>query len=158
MRDDSAQTFTISSIHPGLLAVSMFAVFALIAVIIGATARRVGISAWADLDWFVVSGIALIPIVLITPMLKWHVGPSGVDGPDNHFIRRHIAWGGITSVYPMPIPGYRFVWVHATSKRKALWLPLFFTDMVGFRAAVARHAEPGNPLRRYLEGGISPVM
>jgi len=30
-------------------------------------------------------------------------------------------------------------------------LPLFLTDMPGFRAAVAQYAPSENPLRRYLE-------
>jgi hypothetical protein len=39
--------------------------------------------------------------------------------------------------------------------RRMFWLPLFLTDMPGLRAAVARYAPPGNPLRRYLEQDVA---
>jgi hypothetical protein len=49
------------------------------------------------------------------------------------------------------IPGYRYVQVNGVGKRSAFWLPLFLTDMSGFRSTMMQYAPAGNPLRSYLE-------
>ena len=77
--------------------------------------------------------------------------PGGIGGRDNLLIYRRLAWGEIESVGPWLIPGYRYLQVNGIGRRRAFWLPLFLTEMVAFRAAVARYALPDNPLRRSLE-------
>jgi hypothetical protein len=78
------------------------------------------------------------------------VDAKGIGGRDNYHIYRRVKWGEIDSVTPMLLPGYPFVFVNATWKRKAFWLPLFLTDMDGFRHEVARHVDKDHPLRHYL--------
>src|SRR5262249_23251662 len=95
----------------------------------------------------VCSVVALVPITIGVGTLQWHVDAGGIGGRDNWHVYRRVGWPEIASVSPRPIPGYRFVWVNSRSKRRAFWLPLFLTDMEGFRSAVARYAPPDNPLR-----------
>jgi hypothetical protein len=82
---------------------------------------------------------------------RWDVDAAGIGGRDNWHVYRRVGWGEIRSVSRVPLPGYPFVRVHAANRRWFIWVPLFLTDMAGFRAAVARHASPDNPLRQVLD-------
>ena len=151
MTDSTPRSSGISWLRPWLLAVAILATLAVAAgagAVAGGRAEALGgiITALA-----VVSGLVLVPILITTPSSRWDVDAKGVGGRDNWHVYRRVAWTEIASVTPVPIPGYRFVWVNARNRRQAIWLPLFLDDMEGFLEAVVRHADPDNPLRRYLE-------
>jgi hypothetical protein len=154
MGTDRALTFRISWVRPWLLAVSGMATILLVAACLGAAAGQGGAWFACALGLAVSSVAALVAITIGVATLRWHVDADGIGGRDNWHVYRRVGWPEIASVSPRPIPGYRFVWVNSRSRRRAFWLPLFLTDMEGFRNAVACHAPPDNPLRRYLEGHV----
>ncbi len=151
MDENSQLTFRIAPWRPWLLAIAPVAVLAALGAAI-AIANRSTTAAMSFL--FVFAGVALIlllPIGLATRVSRWHVDPNGIGGRNNQLVYRRLAWSEIESVEPWLIPGYRYLQVNGVGKRRAFWLPLFLTDMPGFRSAVARYAPPGNPLREYLD-------
>jgi hypothetical protein len=97
------------------------------------------------------SVVVLIPITISAATHRWHVDAEGIGGRDHWYVYRKVDWSEIASVSPRLIPGYRYLWVNSLSRCHAFWLPLFLTDMEGFRDAVARYAPPDNPVRRSLE-------
>src|SRR5262249_54874926 len=108
----------------------------------------------ASVILFVLAGVAvalLAPIGLVVWASRWHVDPHGIGGRNNALVYRRLEWTEIDSVEPWLIPGYPYLQVNGGGRRWAFWLPLFLTDMPGFRSAVARYAPSENPLRRYLE-------
>jgi hypothetical protein len=151
MGDNPRLTFRISLWRPWLLAITPLALLAALGLAI--TLPAVHIAAAMSI-LFAFAGIALLlllPIGLATRGSRWHVDPSGIGGPNNQLVYHWLAWSEIESVAPWPIPGYHYVQVNGVGKRRAFWLPLFFTDMPSFRAALAQFAPPGNPLPAYLE-------
>jgi hypothetical protein len=151
MMSESRLTFRITLWRPWLLAVTMFA---LPAAVVVATAMAAGELALASGILLVLAGAALalvLPIGWAVRTSHWHVDPDGIAGPNNWHVYHRLDWSEIESVGPWRIPGYPYLQVHGGGKRCVFWLPLFLTDMPGFRSAVARYAPPENPLRRYLE-------
>jgi hypothetical protein len=151
MVNNGRLSFRIRWWRPWLLALVLLAVPAALGVVLTAGAGNLA-SAGAIL--LVLAGAAvtlLLPIGLTVRVSRWHVGPHGVGGHNNWLVYHHLDWSEIDSVEPWLIPGYRYLQVNGDRQRWAFWLPLFLTDMAGFRAAVARYAPPGHPLRRYLE-------
>jgi hypothetical protein len=152
----TATSYRISPLRPWLLAAEILAIPALIgaasAVYDGQPAAVPAIL----VGWAIVSAIAFVPIAIAVATSRWDVDADGIGGRDNWHIYRRVTWSDVASVTPLPLPGYRFVWVNSRWRRKAFWLPLFLTDMEGFRDAVTQYAPAKNPLRRYLEGKTGP--
>ena len=151
MGETSRLTFRISLWRPWLLAVSALALLAALGVIISVVAGKLTTATGILLGFAVLAVALLLPIGLAVWVSRWHVDPNGIGGRNNWLVYHRLDWSEIESVEPWLIPGYRYVQVNGVGKRWAFWLPLFLTDMSGFRSAVARYAPPGNPLRRYLE-------
>jgi hypothetical protein len=151
MGTDQALTFRISWERPWLLAITGMTTALLLIASLGAAAGQAGAWVACALALPVCSVVAWVLIRIGVASLRWHVDADGIGGLDNWHVYRQVGWPEIASVSPRPIPGYRFVWVNSRSRRRAFWLPLFLTDMEGFRNAVARYAPPDNALRRYLE-------
>jgi hypothetical protein len=149
MGTDRELPFRISWVRPWLLAVALMTPVFLLIAGLGAAAGQGGAWVGCALGLAVCSVAVLIPITISAAALRWRVDADGIGGRDNWHVYRKIDWQEIASVSPRPIPGYRFVWVNSHSRRRAFWLPLFLTDMEGFRTAVACHAPPDNPLLRY---------
>ena len=151
MGEQSRLTFRITPWRPWVLALTPLALLAAlgvaIAVVAGDRAAAVGIL----LGFVGVAVVLLLLIGLAVWAARWHVDPQGIGGRNNWLVYRRLEWSEIESVEPWLIPAYRYLQVNGDGKRWAFWLPLFLTDMPGLRAAVARYAPPGNPLRRYLE-------
>lgn len=151
MEEESVHTFRISIWRPWVLAVTPLALLAVVglafAVVAGSPAAAVPIL----LAFAVVAAFLLLPIGLAVRVSRWDVDPTGIGGRNNQLVYHRLEWSEIESVEPWLIPGYRYVQINGAGKRRLFWLPLFLTDMPGFRAAVARYASPENPLRRYLE-------
>ena len=144
-------TFRIPLWRPWLLAVALLALPAVVGV---AVATVAGQPALARVVLLLLAGAAvasLLPIGLAVLVSRWHVDANGIGGRNNWLVYHRLEWSEIESVEPWSIPGYRYLQVNGGGRRWAFWLPLFFTDMPGFRAAVARYAAPENPVRRYLE-------
>jgi hypothetical protein len=154
VRHHPALTFRISWVRPWLLAVALMAAALLVIASLRAAAGESGAWVGCALVLAICSAAALVPIMIVVATHRWRVDADGIGGRDNWHVYRRVGWAEIASVSPRPIPGYRFVWVNSRSRRRAFWLPLFLTDMEGFRNAVARHAPPDNPLRLYLEGRL----
>ena len=150
MGSDSPHTFRITFWRPWLLAVAILAVPAL-------AAGRFTMSGQVRAAAAVAGGLAVAAALLALPIdwavgnSRWDVDAAGIGGRDNWNVYRRIAWGEIRSVSRLPLPGYPFVWVNATDRRRAMWVPLFLSDMAGFRAAVAHYAGADNPLRQLLD-------
>lgn len=151
MMDDSPLTFHISVWRPWLLAVAMLALPALIITGASAAGGQPEVSVGAVIGLMIVAGVLLLPIGWAVRTGHWDVDTSGIGGPDNWHVYRSVTWDEIRSVSRFPVPGYPFVWVNTTRRRWAFWVPLFLTDMTGFREAVSRYAPRHNPLRQYLE-------
>jgi hypothetical protein len=151
MSTDRELTFRITWVRPWLLALIVMSTALFLIACLGAAAGQAGAWIAFGLGLAVASVVALVCIVIGAATLRWHVDADGIGGPNNWHVVRQVGWSEIASVSPWPIPGYRLVQVNSRSRRRVFWLPLFFTDMEGFRKAVARYAPPDNPLRRYLE-------
>ena len=150
MADTARRTFRITPWRPWLLALTLLAPLAAAGAIVAVVAGESAAGAGILLVFAGVAAALLVPIGLAARVSRWHVDPDGIGGRNNWLAYRRLAWSEIASVEPWPIPGYRYLQVNGVGKRWAFWLPLFLTDMPGFRAAVARYAPPANPLRRYL--------
>ncbi len=87
-------------------------------------------------------------------LYRLEVDTAGIAGRDNWLIRRRVTWGEIASVTPMLVPGYPYLLLSTRTRKWLFWVPLFLTDMAGFRDAVRAYATPENPLRRFLDGHL----
>jgi hypothetical protein len=151
MVNESQLTFRIPLWRPWLLAVVLLALPAVVVVAVAAVAGRPAL-AWVVLLLLAGASVALLlPIGLAVLVSRWHVDANGLGGRNNWLVYHRLEWSEIESVQPWLIPGYRYLQVNGAGKRWVFWLPLFFTDMPGFRAAVTRYAAPENPVRRFLE-------
>jgi hypothetical protein len=151
MKEPSPLTFRISIWRPWLLAVTPFAVLAILGVIVSTVTGQLSTASQILLGLAGFAIALLVPIGLSVRAARWHVDPNGIGGRNNWLIYHHLDWDEIESVEPWLIPGYHYVQVNGAGKRWAFWLPLFLNDMPGLREAVARYAPEANPLRRYLE-------
>jgi hypothetical protein len=147
----SRLTFRVRPWRPWLLAVVSLTVLAAVAAGMSALSGR---PARAPVALFVFGGLALVlllPIGLAVWVSRWHVDSMGIGGRNNYLAYHYLEWDEMDSVEQWLIPGYRYLQINGGGMRWAFWLPLFFTDMPGFRSAVIRYAPPANPLRRFLE-------
>jgi hypothetical protein len=151
MEQTSRRTFRITIWRPWLLAVIPLALLAAFGVIAALVSGKPAAVVGSLLGFAGVAGVLLLPIGLAVWVSRWHVDPSGIGGRNNMLVYSHLNWAEIESVEPWLIPGYRYVQVNGVDKRRAFWLPLFLTDMPGFRSTMMQYAPSGNPLRRYLE-------
>jgi hypothetical protein len=151
MMEKSRLTFRISLWRPWLLAVTLLALLAAVGLAITVAAGELAAASTLLLGLAGVAVALLMPIGLAVRASRWHVDPNGIGGRNNRLVYQRLDWSEIESVEPSLIPGYPYVQVNGGGKRWAFWLPLFLTDMPGFRSAAARYAPVDNPLRRYLE-------
>ena len=151
MGEQSRLTFRISLWRPWLLALTPLAVLAAVGVAVAVVAGERAAVAAILLGFAALAVALLLPIGLVVWASRWHVDPNGIGGRNNWLVYHRLDWSEIESVEPYLIPGYRYLQVNGVGKRWAFWLPLFLTDMPRLRSAVARYAQPDNPLRRYLE-------
>jgi hypothetical protein len=147
----SRLNFRITLWRPWLLAVSPLALLAVLGVATSSAGGQLGAASGILLGVAGVALILLVPIGLAVRASRWDVDPNGIGGRNNWLVYQRLDWSDIESVEPWSIPGYPYVHVNRGGKRRVFWLPLFLTDMPGFRSAVARYAPSENPLRRYLE-------
>jgi hypothetical protein len=145
MSEKSRHTFRIAVWRPWLLALAPLALLAAVGAAVSGDVLR------ALLALAGIAAVLLVPIGLAVRLSRWHVDADGVGGRNNWLAYRRLEWDEIESVEPWLIPGYRYLQVNGGGARKVFWLPLFLTDMPGFRAAVEQYAPPDNPLRRYLK-------
>jgi hypothetical protein len=151
MVENSRLTFRITLWRPWLLALTLLALPAALGVGLSVVAGALAVASAILLGFAGVAVALLLPIGLTVGTSRWHVDADGIGGRNNYLVYHRLEWSEIESVEPWLIPGYRYLQVNGVSKPRAFWLPLFLTDMPGFRSAVARYAPPANPLRRYLE-------
>jgi hypothetical protein len=151
MADGLQRTFRITFWRPWLLAVAMLAVPALIAAGAFALSAQLATAARILGGLAVAAALLALPIGWAVATSRWDVDAAGIGGRDSWHVYRRVQWDEIRSVSRMPLPGYPSVWLNTTGRRWALWVPLFLTDMEGFRAAVVAHAGQSNPLRQILD-------
>ncbi len=151
MGKTSQLTFRISPWRPWLLALAPLAVLAALGEIISIMRGDLATVVRILLTFAGVAVVMLLPMGLVAWVSRWHVDPVGIGGRNTWLVYHRLAWSDIESVKPWLLPGYRYLQVNGVGKRWVFWLPLFLTDMLEFRSAVARYAPPENPLRRYLE-------
>ena len=151
MEETSRFTFRITLWRPWLLAVTPLALLAAVGMALSVVAGKLATATTILLGFAGVGVVLLLPIALAVGVSRWHVDPDGIGGRNNQLVYHRLDWFEIESVEPWLIPGYRYLQINGVGKRRAFWLPLFLTDMPGFRAAIVRYAPPENPLRRYLE-------
>lgn len=143
--------FRITPWRPWLFAVALLVALAAVGAAVSAARGELAAASGILLLPAIAAPALLLVIALTIGTTRWHIGPGGVGGRNNWHVYRWLDWSEIESVEPWLIPGYRYLQVNGGGRRWAFWLPLFLTDMPGFRSAVARYAPEGNPLRRYLE-------
>jgi hypothetical protein len=151
MEEDPQFTFRITLWRPWLLALTPLALLAALGVIISVVAGELATAIGILLGFAGVAVALLLLVGLVVWVSRWHVDPSGIGGRNNWLVYHRLDWFEIESVEPWLLPGYQYLQINGVGKRWAFWLPLFLTDMPGLRSAVARYAQPDNPLRRYLE-------
>jgi hypothetical protein len=151
MMKKSRLTFRITLWRPWLLAVSPLALLAALGVAITIATGELAAASGILLGLAGVAVALLLPIGLAVRVSRWHVDPNGIGGRNNWLLYRSLDWSEIESIESWLIPGYPYLQVNGGGRRWVFWLPLFLTDMPGFRSAVARYAPPENPLWRYLE-------
>ena len=151
MTENSQLTFRIALWRPWLLAVAPLALLALLGVVITVASGELTAASIILLGFAAVAALLLLLVGLVVWSSRWHVDPNGIGGRNNQLVYHRLDWSEIESVEPWLIPGYPYLQVNGGGRRWAFWLPLFLTDMPGFRSALARYAPPENPLRRYLE-------
>jgi hypothetical protein len=151
MGESSRLTFQITLWRPWLLVLTPLALLAALGVAASVVVGQLAAAAGILLGFAGVAVALLLPIGVAVRVSRWHVDPHGIGGRNTWLVYHYLDWSEIESVEPWLIPGYRYVQVNGVGKRWAFWLPLFVTDMPGLRAAVARYAPLGNPLRHYLE-------
>ena len=152
MVNESQLTFRIPLWRPWLLAVGLLALPAVVGVAVATVAGQPALTRGILLLLAGAAVALLLPMIGLAVLVsRWHVDANGIGGRNNWLVYHRLEWSEIESVEPWLIPGYRYLQVNGVGKRWVFWLPLFFTDMPGFRAAVARYAAPDNPVRRYLE-------
>lgn len=151
MMKNSRLTFRITLWRPWLLAVTPLVLLAAVGVAITIAAGELATASGILLGFAAVALALLVPIGLAVRASRWHIDLNGIGGRNHWLVYHRLEWSEIESVEPWLIPGYPYLQVNGDGKRWAFWLPLFLTDMPGFRSAVARYASPENPLRRYLE-------
>ena len=100
--------------------------------------------------------VVAIPIAITTSIYRLSVDAQGIKGRNNYFAPFRLSWADIVAVKPIRIPGYPYLLLSTPTYRAVwwearYWIPLFLTDMVGFRSAITKYADPDHPLRRYLE-------
>ncbi|HLN27314.1 MAG TPA: hypothetical protein VK395_06190 [Gemmataceae bacterium] len=149
MKHDGPLTFRIPFLRPWLFAVALLSVPALAITILAALAGDLAALRSVLLGWVGVILLLAAPIGLAVSIGRWQVDEHGIQGPNNWFIPCSVAWDEMRSVSEWPIPGYRYLWIN-TTRIWVVWVPLFLTDMAGFRQAVKTFAAADNPLRRYF--------
>jgi hypothetical protein len=147
----SRLSFGITLWRPWLLAVTMLSPLAVLGVVLSAAAGEFAAVSGILLGFAALAALLLVPIGLTVRTSRWHIDPEGIGGRNNWHVYNRLDWSEIEAVEPWLSPGYPYLQVHGGGRRWAFWLPLFFTDMAGFRSAIARYAPPDNPLRLYLE-------
>jgi hypothetical protein len=144
-------TFRITLWRPWLLAVTILALPAAAVLALTVAAGELALAFFDLLGFAAVALILLVPIGWAMGTSRWHVDRRGIGGRNNWHVYHRLDWSEIESVSPWLIPGYPYLQVNGGGKRWVFWLPLFLTDMPGFRSAVAQYAPPENPLQRFLE-------
>jgi hypothetical protein len=98
-----------------------------------------------------VLGGGVTGLVLTTVAVRFYpvyVGPSGVRSYTTWGLYRTVPWSEIESVRRFNLPGLRYLIV---GKGGGVYLPLFLTEMEGFREQVRLYAGASNPLVQELE-------
>jgi len=65
--------------------------------------------------------------------------------------KARVKWSEISSVKRINFLTLHYLKISTFQKKNAFWLPLYLSDIEGFRVAVAEFAAPENPLRVALE-------
>jgi hypothetical protein len=88
-----------------------------------------------------------LPVALaLAELSRIVISPQGLRAPDYAGRRYLVEWSKIMFVRPTKVLGLKYLRVFSRDGGPVLWLPLFLTDMPGFRAALIRHATAGTPL------------
>lgn len=151
MQENARLTFHITFWRPWLLAVVPLLLVSIVPLLFVASTGNIALIGGFLIILAVTAGTLLLLIGLVTRVSRWHIDPGGIGGRNNMLIYHRLSWSEIDSVQPWLLPGYRYLQVNGGRKQGVFWLPLFLTDMPGFRTAVTYYAPPGNPLRRWLE-------
>src|SRR5437588_1535952 len=133
MGETSQLTFRITLWRPWLLVLTPLALLAALGVAISVVAGERAAAVGILLGFAGLAVALLVPIGLAVWASRWHVDPNGIGGRNNQLVYHRLDWFEIESVEPWLIPGYPYLQVHGGGMRRAFWLPLFLTDMPGFR-------------------------
>jgi hypothetical protein len=92
------------------------------------------------------SGLLAAPIVYYGV----YVTREGIKCFDFFCVYHLARWESVQEARPINLLGLRYLRVFSRDTSRPLWVPLFLSDMCGFRESVSRHAEPNNPLLESL--------
>jgi hypothetical protein len=96
---------------------------------------------------------AILTGVLLAAAIAYYrvyVTPEGINCYDFFCFYHFARWDSIEEARPINLLGLKYLRVFSTDTSRPLWVPLFLSDMSGFRETIARHAEPNNPLLQSL--------
>jgi len=85
-----------------------------------------------------------------TKLLTVRLSPPQIRCYNFWGVYRSVAWTDIERAHPSKFLGMPYVRVWSRGRRTPMWVPLFLTDMQGFRAMVLHQAGSDNPLSRCL--------
>jgi hypothetical protein len=139
MMKESRLIFRITLWRPWLLALTPLVLLAALGIVLTVAAGDLAAASGILLGLAGVAAALLVPIGLAVRASQWYVDPNGIGGRNNWLVYHRLDWSEIESVEPKLIPGYPYLQVNGGGQRWAFWLPLFLTDMPGFRSAVMRY-------------------
>ncbi len=96
--------------------------------------------------------LVLSVLVGFAAVESWRVvvSPRGLRAPDYAGREYLVEWSHIVTVCPVSFLGLKYLRVFSREARPVLWLPLFLTDMPGFRTALIQYADVGTPIADYF--------
>jgi hypothetical protein len=87
-----------------------------------------------------------------TTLMKVYVSPAGIRCYTIWCVYRLVPWPDMQRVRATNFLGLRYLRVWAAEQRRPVWVPLFLSDMLGFRKAVQACAGSENVVCQYLVG------
>ena len=92
-----------------------------------------------------------VPVALaFADLSRVVISPQGLRAPDYAGRQYLVEWSHIINVRPTTVLGLKYLRIYLRDGGPVLWLPLFLTDMPGFRAALIQHATAGTPLAEHF--------
>lgn len=124
-----------------------------------ATLELLALSAGAAGEWWLLAGaipvltalLSAISVAVIIWRYRFSVGPDGISCYDFWCQPLTTPWSDMQGLSRIWIPGLAYARITTSDRYRALWLPLFVSDLDALYELVAIHAGPQHPLAVLLK-------